>query len=243
MFRQKIEGLSQKTELVILPEMFSTGFTMRPELLAETMQGPTLQWMKEMAARNRIILTGSMIIEEEKNFFNRLIWMLPTGEYGYYDKRHLFAYADEHRHYTAGRHKLITSVNGFKIHLQICYDLRFPVWSRQSRPPGLQAHALEYDLLINVASWPQKRMAAWKTLLRARAIENQCYVAGVNRVGTDGNGIPYSGGSTVIDALGEVMYEKEDAEDVYTCTLQKENLDDIRSRFPFLEDADDFFIK
>jgi len=238
MLQEKIEAIKEKTEIVILPEMFTTGFSMRAELLAETIDGETMKWMERVAADNKIILTGSVIIEENGKFFNRLIWMLPNGEYGVYDKRHLFAFGDEHAHYKAGNKKLIASVKGWKINLQICYDLRFPVWARQD------FHAEnKYDLLINVASWPAKRSVAWQTLLRARAIENQCFVVGVNRTGEDGNRIYYNGNSTIIDPLGEIIYEKNKEEDVFTYTLQKEKITEIRNQFPFWQDADSFILK
>lgn len=238
MLEKKIESISEKTEVVILPEMFTTGFSMSPEKFAETMNGETIQWMKKITARKKIIIAGSVIIEEGGKYFNRLIWMLPNGEYGFYDKRHLFAFADEHSHYTQGNKKLIASVKGWKINLQICYDLRFPVWARQA--PG--ENEAKYDLLINVANWPEKRSTAWKTLLQARAIENQCYVAGVNRVGEDGNKINYSGDSMIIDPLGDIIYQKNKEEDIFTCTLQKEKIEETRGRFPFLKDADSFII-
>ena len=238
MLRQKMEGISEKTEVIILPEMFSTGFSMNPEFLAETMDGATMQWLKKMSAQKKAIITGSIIIKEDGKYFNRLIWMLPNGEYGFYSKRHLFAYANEHEHYSAGNKKLIASVKGWKINLQVCYDLRFPVWARQSsgEPDS------KYDLLINVANWPEKRSAAWKTLLTARAIENQCYVVGVNRVGEDGNKIFYSGDSMIIDPLGEILYRKHNQESVYTYTLQKEKVEETRRLFPFWKDADSFII-
>jgi omega-amidase len=238
MLQQKIESISEKTEVVILPEMFSTGFSMHPEKLAETMNGETMQWMKKIAAGKKIILTGSIIIEEGGKYFNRLIWMLPNGEYGFYDKRHLFAFADEHSHYAQGNKKLIASVKGWKINLQVCYDLRFPVWTRQA--PG--ENEAKYDLLINVANWPEKRSTAWKTLLQARAIENQCYVAGVNRVGEDGNQIKYAGDSMLIDPLGEIIYQKNKEEDIFTYTLQKEKVQETRKHFPFWKDADLFVL-
>jgi predicted amidohydrolase len=280
----KILSIPGNTELVVLPEMFSTGFSMRPEVLAERMDGPTLAWMKSVAARKRIILTGSVIIEEEGNYFNRLIWMLPNGEYGYYDKRHRFAYAGENDHYTAGHRRLITSVKGWKILPLVCYDLRFPVWSRQTpaAPTGATTHPgaddrsdtnspsseagssatahpatgapsatsapssatpMEYDILLYVANWPQRRSLAWKTLLQARAIENQSYVVGLNRVGNDGNNIYHSGDSMIIDPLGEILYHGAEKEDIFTITLQKETLTDIRQRFPFWRDADPFSIQ
>lgn len=238
MLKNKIEAIEERTEIIVLPEMFSTGFTMQPELFAETMEGETMQWMKDIAATNKIILTGSIIINENNKYFNRLIWMLPNGQFGYYDKRHLFAYADEDQHYTAGNKRLIASVKGWKINLQICYDLRFPIWSRQQ--PGETDS--EYDLLLFVANWPEKRNHAWKTLLCARAIENQCFVVGVNRVGNDGKSIYHSGNSLVIDPLGQVLYHKSEDEDVCTITLQKEDVDKVRAQFPFWKDADDFII-
>ena len=238
MLQRKIESIKEKTEVVILPEMFTTGFSMKPEIFAEKIDGETVRWMKKIAAERKIILTGSVMIEEAGKFFNRLIWMLPSGEYGVYDKRHLFAFADENSHYTAGNKKLIASVKGWKINLQFCYDLRFPVWTRQS--PGKDEN--KYDLIINVANWPDKRRLAWKTLLQARAIENQCFVIGVNRVGEDGEKIFYNGDSSIIDPLGEIIYQKSNDEDIFTYTLQKEKISETRSQFPFWRDADSFLI-
>lgn len=238
MFQRKIESIKGKTEIVILPEMFNTGFSMKPEVFAEKMDGETVSWMKRISSDRKIILTGSVMIEENGKYFNRLIWMLPNGECGVYDKRHLFAYAYENEHYSAGNKKLIASVKGWKINLQVCYDLRFPVWARQ--PAGDLGN--QYDLFINVANWPEKRIGAWKTLLRARAIENQCFVVGVNRLGEDEEKIFYNGGSTIIDPLGEIIYEKNNEEDIFTYTLEKERIDEARTRFPFWKDADDFII-
>lgn len=237
MLEEKIMGISDKTNLVILPEMFSTGFSMKPELLAETMEGETLAWMKRIAVSKKIILTGSLIIQEDGKYYNRLIWMLPNGTLGFYDKRHLFAFAGEDQFYTAGKKRLITSVNGWKINLQICYDLRFPVWSRQQ--PG---ETPEYDLIIYVANWPERRNHAWKTLLMARAIENQCYVIGVNRVGVDGNQINHSGDSMLIDPLGTILFSKEQEEIIHSFELKKDSLTEVRNKFPFWKDADDFHI-
>ena len=239
LLEQKISGITEKTEIVVLPEMFSTGFSMRPELLAETMEGDTVKWMSRVSADNGVIITGSIIIEDGGKYFNRLIWMLPNGKYGYYDKRHLFAYGEEDKHYTAGDKRLIASVKGWTINLQVCYDLRFPVWARQQSSGG----SPEYDVLIYVANWPERRSHAWKTLLCARAIENQCYVIGVNRVGNDGNNVYHSGNSLVIDPLGQVLYHMADAEDVFTVLLMKEKLDETRSKFPFWKDADEFRIQ
>ena len=237
MLEQKIMAITEKTNLVVLPEMFSTGFSMKPALLAETMEGETIAWMKRIAISKKIILTGSIIIEEGGKYFNRLIWMLPNGTWGSYDKRHLFAFAGEDKHYTAGKKRLVTSVNGWRVHLQICYDLRFPVWARQQSD-----ETPEYDLLIYVANWPERRNHAWKTLLAARAIENQCYVIGVNRVGEDGNQIAHSGDSMIIDPLGTVLFSKEKEEVVHSIALTKESLNETRSKFPFWKDADLFHI-
>ncbi len=219
--------------------MFSTGFSMQPEKYAENMQGECVEWMKKIAAKHRIIVTGSLMIEEDGKYYNRLIWMLPNKQYGYYNKRHCFAFAKEDEHYTPGSSRLVVSVNGWKINVQICYDLRFPVWARQQSNTNYNA---EYDVLLYVANWPKKRSHAWKTLLTARAIENQCYVIGVNRVGTDGNHNVYNGDSMVVDALGEILYQKEEVEDVFTITLSKNKLNEIRTKFPFLIDADSFKI-
>lgn len=243
MLEQKIMGISAQTELLVLPEMFSTGFSMKPELYAEKMDGESLQWMKRVAAAKKIILTGSLIIEENGQYFNRLIWMLPNGQYGVYDKRHRFAFAGEDEHYTAGSKRLIASVKGWRINLLVCYDLRFPVWARQSPSAADRAHGeAEYDLLVYVANWPERRSHAWKTLLQARAIENQSYVVGVNRVGNDGNNIYHSGDSMVVDPMGEIVYTKKDEEDIFTITLKKEELVAVREKLPFLRDADRFLL-
>lgn len=235
MLEDKIKNREEPTEIVVLPEMFTTGFSMNPTAFAETMDGETVAWMKRIAAEERIILTGSIIAQEENKFYNRLIWMLPNGQYGYYDKKHLFGFAKEDDHYTAGNKRLIAQAKGWKINLQVCYDLRFPVWARQSSEE-------EYDVLIYVANWPERRSHAWKTLLCARAIENQCYVIGVNRVSDDGHNIYHSGNSMVIDPLGQVLYHKADEEDMFTITLDKTNLNEVRTKFPFLKDADKFII-
>ncbi len=253
LLEDKINRIKENTQVVILPEMFSTGFSMKPEELAENMDGKTMDWMKKIANEKKIIITGSLIIEEEGKYYNRLIWMLPNGQYGHYDKRHLFAYAEEDKHYTPGNLRFIASVNGWKINLMVCYDLRFPVWARQqsslqqselapSASGGEAGRGLEYDVLIYVANWPERRSIAWKTLLVARAIENQCYVIGVNRVGMDGHDIHHSGNSMVVDPFGEILYHKADDEDVFTICLEKEQLEKIREKLPFWRDADKFFI-
>jgi omega-amidase len=237
MLEEQIQEIGQPTQLVVLPEMFSTGFSMQPEKLAETMDGPSIQWMRSMAIKHKIILTGSLIIEEAGQYFNRLIWMLPNGSHGHYDKRHRFAFAGEDQHYSNGNKRLIASVNGWKVNLQICYDLRFPVWARQQT-----TDQPEYDLLIYVANWPERRSHAWKSLLIARAIENQCYVIGVNRVGEDGKGISHSGDSMVIDPLGEVLFSKTKEACTHTIALNKSTVEEVRSKFPFWKDADPFQI-
>jgi predicted amidohydrolase len=230
---------------VISPVLFNRGFSIIPVILSVTLIGDSVRWIISVASENKIFLTGSVMIQDaapnqqQKKYYNRLIWMLPNGEMGIYDKRHLFAFAGENEHYSAGNKRLIASVKGWKINLQICYDLRFPVWTRQ------EPHAAEnqYDVLINVANWPEKRNIAWQTLLRARAIENQCYAIGVNRVGEDANKIAYDGGSTIIDPFGKIIYEKKNQEDIFTYTLEKDTISQCRTQFPFLKDADDFIIK
>ena len=238
MFEEKILSLQDPSHIIILPEMFSTGFSMQPEKFCEKMNGETVAWMQSVSAKRKSILTGSVIIEESGKYYNRLIWVLPNGTIGFYNKRHLFGYAGEADHYSRGSNRFITSVNGWKILLIVCYDLRFPVWTRQQVVNGVP----EYDLLICVASWPDRRIEAWKTLLQARAIENQCFTVGVNRVGMDGNKNYYSGDSMVVDPTGKILYTKTDQEDVCTVTLEKKLLDEIRIKLPFLSDADTFQI-
>ena len=244
MLEEKINGIREHTEIVMLPEMFSTGFSMKPDQLAETMEDDTVQWMRRVSMEKKIILAGSVIISEpdpkagKEKFYNRLVYMLPNGQYGFYDKRHRFAYAGEDQHYTPGNRRLIASVKGWKLNMMVCYDLRFPVWARQQSQP----ESPEYDVLVYVANWPDKRIQAWKTLLQARAIENQCYVVGVNRVGTDGNGHLYTGNSMIVDPMGEVLYIKDGEEDIFTCTLNYDHLAAVREKFPFWKDADRFLI-
>jgi omega-amidase len=238
MFTDKIAALAQKTEVALLPEMFSTGFSMQAQELAEKTDGETIQWMQKIAMQYNIILGGSLIIEEHGKYYNRFIWMQPNGVFAQYNKKHLFAFAEEDKFYTAGNSRCIVQVKGWKILLQVCYDLRFPVWARQQTQQGEP----EYDAIVYVANWPERRSHAWKTLLTARAIENQCYVLAVNRVGNDGNEIYHSGDSMIINALGEVLYEKAHDEDCFTTTLDKQSLLEIRNRLPFLRDADAFNI-
>ena len=217
-----------QSDVIILPEMFTTGFTMNPKPFAESMTGRTIQWMKEIAINKDLAICGSIIIREEGKYFNRFIWVNPDGTIYHYDKRHLFL--NEDQNYTPGDKKLIIEYRGWKICPLICYDLRFPVWSRNSE---------DYDILIYVANWPDKRKLAWRSLLVARAIENQCYVIGVNRVG-EGGELVYSGGTSLINALGEVQYTNSHIEEVWTGTLSKYDLDKIRTQLPFLRDRDNF---
>lgn len=238
MFTEKILSIPDKKEIVVLPEMFSTGFSVNTSF-AETMDGSAFQWMKLIAQQEKIVLIGSLMIEENGKFYNRLICMYPNGQFGYYDKRHLFSFAHEHKYFTAGNKRFIFSVNGWKINAQICYDIRFPVWARQNIIDG---HA-EYDILLNIANWPESRTIHWNTLLQARAIENQCYVIGVNRVGTDAiYKLNYSGNTSIISPHGDIIYRKENTEDIFTCTLEKNILQKVRASFPFLKDADHFII-
>lgn len=234
---RKIDAIPGRTELVVLPEMFATGFSMEKEKLAEAMTGKTVTWMKRKAQEKNIILTGSVIIRDGDRYYNRLLWVLPNGTFGQYDKRHLFSYAEEDRHYTPGQKKLIARVKGWKVCLSVCYDLRFPVWLRQ--PPEKDNR---YDLLVCVANWPESRAGAWNGLLQARAIENQCFVAGVNRTGTDGNGLLYGGDSSVISPSGALVARGGPDESVIRCRLDGTAVQKERTRFPFQEDADNYKI-
>ena len=229
-----IGGITTSKHIVALPEMFTTGFSMAPERLAEPMDGPSVRWMADMAVKHRCILTGSLIIEEDRKYYNRMLWVQPDGTIGTYDKRHLFAYAGEDKHYTAGTTRTIAQVNGWRINLMVCYDLRFPVWARN--------HGDEYDVLLYVANWPQQRSLAWKTLLQARAIENQCFVAGVNRVGRDGKDNTYTGDSAVYGPVGEVLWQHSHGAAVHTVTLERDVLQQVRTGLPFLADADKFML-
>jgi len=241
MFENQITSIESAIDLIILPEMFTTGFTMEAAQNAETMQGETIQWMKKMAIEKEAAITGSIIIEENNQYFNRLIWIHKDGTLHYYDKKHLFSLAGEHLNYTPGVEPLIVDLEGWKIRPAICYDLRFPVWLRNKFNP--QKNAYDYDLLIVVANWPTKRISAWKTLLQARAIENQAFVVGLNRIGTDGNNHHYSGDSAVYNELGETLYLKADIADIGVLTLNKESLTNTRNHLPFLADADSFTIQ
>lgn len=224
-------GVREKTDLIVLPEMFNTGFTMRTEL-AEEMDGKTMEWIKKTAANYDCVVTGSLMIKENGHCYNRMVWVKPDGTYQYYDKHHLFGLGDEDKYFSAGKEPVIVKLKGWKIRLAICYDLRFPVWLRNKKDA--------YDILLLVASWPDKRSSHWRTLIHARAIENQSYVIGVNRVGHDGNQIYHSGHSMCIDPLGNTVYYKPEDEDLYTFSINYTELEKVRRQFPFLKDADDF---
>ncbi|MFD2871542.1 amidohydrolase [Mucilaginibacter ximonensis] len=228
----RLGNIREKTDLIILPEMFNTGFTMNAAQLAEPMNGKTMQWMHQIAQKFDCVITGSLIVAEGGNYYNRLVWMQPDGRYNYYDKRHLFALGKEHETYTPGTKRLVVELKGWKICPVICYDLRFPVWLRNVNAA--------YDLLLIVANWPEKRALHWRTLIPARAVENQCYVIGVNRVGHDGNEIYHSGDSTCVDPNGNTVYYKRDEEDVYTFTIIGDEVVKTRRQMPFLRDADNF---
>lgn len=229
-FTNLIEGI-EATDLIVLPEMFSSGFSMNPSAVAETMAGETVAWMQHIAKSKNSAVTGSLVIEEDGNYYNRLIFVYPDGELKTYNKRHLFTYAEEDKFYTKGTEKLIVDYKGWKICPLVCYDLRFPVFSRNTEG---------YDLLLYVANWPQVRTAAWDALLKARAIENLSYTIGVNRIGNDGNGHAYIGHTQVLDALGNYLLEPVQDNGVFTVKLDKEALDATRKRFSFLNDKDDF---
>ncbi len=234
-FTEKMK-LVGETDLIVLPETFSTSFSMNSEKLAEPMNGKTMTWLAEMAQNKNAVIAGSAILKEEGQIFNRFIWMRPDGTYEKYDKRHLFRMGNEHNHFKDGGERLIVELKGWKICPQICYDLRFPVWSRNKKQ--------EYDLLLYVANWPEVRIAAWEKLLYARAIENQSYVAAVNRIGIDGEGINCIGNSMIIDPKGELLWKAANqTEETKTIELCLEDLYQFRKKFPVGMDADEFDIQ
>lgn len=230
-FAVAIQSIDQPTDLIVLPEMFTTGFTMDADAHAEDMDGKSIAWMREMAVASNASICGSLIIEEDGKHYNRFVQIPPQGGLTSYDKRHLFRLADEQRHFAAGTERVTFELNGFRICPMVCYDLRFPVWSRNRG---------DYDVLLYVANWPSRRHFAWETLLRARAIENLSYVVGVNRNGTDGNDLPYIGGSCVVDFLGADLADLQDQNGIATVTLDHQAISAFRERFAFDKDADEF---
>lgn len=232
---EMISSVDSSVDLIALPEMFSTGFSTKPEKIAEPMNFTTLRWMKQMAKRYDAAICGSLVIKEEQNFYNRLLFVKPDGETFFYDKKHLFAYGGEDALYSKGSEKVIIDYKGWKICPLICYDLRFPVFARNKN--------LEYDILLYAANWPAKRENVWETLLKARAIENQAYVVGVNRVGIDGNKLDYNGQSTIIDPKGYELKKLGNKSEIAVSTLSKKSLTDYRQKFPAHLDSDDFTLK
>lgn len=233
-FQQKIESIPSSTDIIILPEMFTTGFIMEPVRFAEKKDGATLRWMKKNAELKNALLIGSIVFEEGGKFYNRLFAIHPDGKTEFYDKRHLFAMAGENLNYCQGNERLIVEYKSWKIRPLICYDLRFPVWSRNQD---------NYDLLIYIANWPSTRSLHWKVLLQARAIENQAYVIGVNRVGKDGNNLGYTGDSCAYDPMGNLISSmKPEQEIIETLAIEKQLLEKIRNSLPFSMDQDEFSI-
>ena len=228
-----LQKLDPETDLVVLPEMFATGFSMNTSEIAEDMDGRIVNWMLEMANQYNCAISGSAAISENDSVFNRMVWVSPNGEINFYDKRHLFGYGNETRSYQSGKEKKIIDIKGWKVCPLICYDLRFPVWSRNSE---------NFDLLIYIASWPDTRIKAWTSLLKARAIENLCYVIGINRVGADSNNLNYVGKSIIVDHQGESLAYLEDEEAMISAVLSHEELMSFRNKFGFLEDRDKFEI-
>ena len=238
MFDALLKPLAGTTDLIVLPEMFSTGFTMAPEAVAEVADGPTVDWLRATARELSAVVTGSIATRDGNRFYNRLTWMRPDGTSFEYDKRHLFRMAREHEHYTAGTQRIVVELGQWRICPLVCYDLRFPVWSR-NESGGRGA----YDVLLYVANWPERRRYAWQTLLRARAIENLCYCIGVNRVGPDGNGVAHSGDSMAVDFLGAPLFADATDAFVRTVTLERVPLEEHRARFPAHLDADGFELR
>ncbi len=241
-YGELLAPLAGRTDLVVLPETFTSGFSNEAIAQAEDMHGPTVAWMRQQAAQLDAAVTGSVQLREGDAVYNRLLFATPDGEVQQYDKRHLFRYGGEHERYAAGRERLSVQWKGWRINPQVCYDLRFPVFCR-NRYDVERAGQLDFDLQLFVANWPSARAYAWKTLLRARAIENLCFVAAVNRVGVDGNDLHYAGDSAVIDFLGQAQVEVREVEQVVTTTLSAGALAAHRARFPAMLDADAFVLE
>ncbi len=240
-FAEKLLSLRGNTDLVVLPEMFSTGFSMNAEALAEPMNGPTMDWLRDISQDLNAAITGSFICVEAGQYFNRLIFMRPDGHFDVYDKKHLFSLTKENEHYVAGKKRLIVEWLGWRICPLICYDLRFPAWSRNTLGTFVNGFTPFYDMLIYVANWPNRRAHHWRTFLMARAIENQSFVVGVNIAGADGNGFEYTGDSAIIDYSGQPLAQIPDGrEDIITVEVSREDLNAYRVQLPFLVDADVF---
>lgn len=238
-FESKISKL-EKTDIIILPEMFNTAFSMKPDLFAETMNGETIKWMEKIANQKDSVLIGSLMIAENGNNFNRMIWMNSDGTYEFYDKRHLFRMGNEQEHFSAGNENIIIDFKGWKFKLMVCYDLRFPVWAKNNYTDG----KYDFDCLIYVANWPAARSHHWKCLLQARAIENQSYVIGVNRVGQDGKGTKHSGDSMVFDPKGETLVEfEQNQEEISSTNLKFSEIETLRNNFKVGLDWDKFDVK
>jgi omega-amidase len=233
-FEEKINSISQEVDLIVLPEMFTSGFTMNPQAVAETMDGETILWAIALAKAKNCAITGSLVITENGNFYNRLVFIFPSGEIQFYNKKHLFSLAGEDKVYSAGSEKLIVDYKEFKICPLICYDLRFPVFSRNVE---------NYDVLIYVANWPKPRVNAWDILLKARAVENMSYVVGVNRIGQDENKLEYVGHSQAVDYLGNNILEPQENEGFFIVELNKEKMLETRKKLNFLADSDLFELK
>lgn len=242
MFGEKLRAIEGPVDLLVLPEMFTTGFSMNPQKLGEPTDGPTLEWMRKQALQLNTVVTGSFIATEDGSHFNRLLWVRPDGSYEQYDKRHLFRLAGEEKKFVAGDKKLVVDLHGWKVCPLVCYDLRFPVWSRNRwKNKDTTALTAEYDLLLYVANWPERRSHAWKTLLMARAIENIAYVVGLNRVGNDGDNVLYTGDSAIIDFKGDhIKTAIISREEIITEKLSYQLLTEFRERFPAGMDGDDF---
>lgn len=233
-FTKKISNIKNKADLVVLPEMFSTGFSMNSKKLAEEINGKTVNWLIKTSVINNISIIGSLIIKEKNNYFNKLFFVNPDGSYKTYNKRHLFRMANENNYYSQGKEDLIVHFNGWRIKPLICYDLRFPVWSRNNN---------DYDILVYIANWPERRAYAWKTLLRARAIENQSYVVGVNRIGEDQNNVIYSGDSAILNPFGDEISDIKPHENkTQIIKISYKKLFEFRESFPVNLDADSFKI-
>jgi predicted amidohydrolase len=241
MFEEKIWQIGESTDVIVLPEMFTTGFSMQAKKLAEQMNLRTFKWMKQMADQTGALILGSFIASVHERFYNRLLWMEPNGNFKTYDKRHLFRMAEEHQVFSPGESLLIGHWKGWRICPLICYDLRFPVWSRNKWNAALRKPS--YDIQIYLANWPMVRINAWDTLLKARAIENLCYTVGVNRVGTDGNAVEYNGQSTMVNPKGEPIFTLEGMEAIKTMEISGNSLQAYRDKFPAFMDADDFSIE